>query len=266
MPNYHLLAAGSDASRDDYKTLINAERRRSSPVWSALKELKEDDFVLIYCQAPHSAIVATARACWDARKGVDYRYETELKEVRMLKDPITLAELRKIFPKWIWTKKARGQVYLERETGKALWRRAARIEASLVEEALAAKIVKAVGAGFGTSENNKRVEQAAIAYATRHFKKQGFQVKSRERENIGYDLEVSKGKKAYHVEVKGISGSRVRFPITSGEVNTASQDSSFQLMVVTCAGTPKEEHQLYDGGQFQKLLRLKPLAYMAELK
>lgn len=71
-----------------------------------------------------------------------------------------------------------------------------------------------MGAGFGDAKTNALVERAAVRKVTRHLEQRGFEITSRERDSIGYDLDARMGKIELHVEVKGVSGAKVQFPIT----------------------------------------------------
>ena len=127
-----------------------------------------------------------------------------------------------------------------------------------------ALIRRAIGTGFGSPDENRRVERAAVAYATEWYDSQGWQVLTVEREKRGYDLLCTKGGQQEHVEVKGIRGTRPTFIITAGELARATSDKAFRLCVVTEAlGDP---HLLYlEGGQFKEQAVLTPLAYRAEV-
>jgi len=76
---------------------------------------------------------------------------------------------------------------------------AALLKSAGVHMALAAEVSEnaaqqaAKGGGFGTPENNKRVEKAAVRHVMRHYKSQGWSVKDVSSENRGYDL-VRKGR------------------------------------------------------------------------
>ena len=65
------------------------------------------------------------------------------------------------------------------------------------------------GAGFGDPAQNAEKETAAVKLVTKALKSKGYQVVSREKEKIGYDLEATKGRTQLHVEVKGIAGEGV---------------------------------------------------------
>ena len=119
------------------------------------------------------------------------------------------------------------------------------------------------GAGFGYRQLNKTVEKAAIDAVRKHYEEHGWQVLSRERERIGYDLKCTKGRLEEHVEVKGISGSLEAFMITAGEVSRSQQDLSFVLYLVTSAITDKPLLRRYTAAEFQAQFRLDPIGFRA---
>jgi hypothetical protein len=87
-----------------------------------------------------------------------------------------------------------------------------------------AEKILARGGGFGDSATNRLVERAAIKEVTRHLRREKFRVKSREKDGIGYDLDAFRAGEELHVEVKGVSGTKLQFPITRGEVRRAERD------------------------------------------
>lgn len=123
-----------------------------------------------------------------------------------------------------------------------------------------------VGAGFGSPENNRKVEKAAVAFVERLFKKQGYEVKSRERDRIGYDLDAFKGKEELHIEVKGVSGAIPSFIITAKEVQCARVDPSFRLVVVMNARQSKPVHNEMTGKELCAAYDFDPLGFMARRK
>jgi len=94
------------------------------------------------------------------------------------------------------------------------------------------------GGGFGTSEQNKEVEDAAIDFVTWRYRRNGWKVKSVEAENCGYDLLCTRGKTKRHVEVKGVSGGTPSFIITAGELKNVRQDPLAYVCVVVNALLP----------------------------
>tara|TARA_R110002012_G_scaffold287504_1_gene479896 strand:+ start:242 stop:1210 length:969 start_codon:yes stop_codon:yes gene_type:complete len=73
--------------------------------------------------------------------------------------------------------------------------------------------------GFGGSKHRKAVEEAAVQAASDELDRLGYDVYSREKQNIGYDLHAThrNDRSALHVEVKGTSLSRPRFFMTVNE-------------------------------------------------
>ena len=61
------------------------------------------------------------------------------------------------------------------------------------------------------SEENKKVEEAAIAVVKEKYDLAGWKVRSVERDKCGFDLECHKGETTENVEVKGVSGTEQSF-------------------------------------------------------
>lgn len=86
------------------------------------------------------------------------------------------------------------------------------------------------------AEARKRVEIAAVNYVTRHYEKLGYKVISREKDNIGWDLDVILGKTKLKIEVKGIAQEQVNVRITANEYRSmVDNKDSYRLCVVTNA-------------------------------
>lgn len=256
-----IIHGGSDATNGDFSLVHRLARtKEDSSHWGCGKKTKKGDILLIYFEQPHSAIVASAVALNDAKPGKDYLYETSVGKFRILPSPITLAEMKETFPRWKWLNYPRAKQYLDRTKAAALLKRAA---FKLRTPPVAIKIS---GAGFGKPEQNRLVEKAACGEVRKHFVKRGYEVVSREKENVGYDFDVKKKDELIHVEVKGISGSVLKFPITANEVACSQTDKKFKLAVVTEATTPKREVHIFEAKVFLKNFELTPLAFFAEAK
>jgi hypothetical protein len=126
--------------------------------------------------------------------------------------------------------------------------------------------VQVSGAGFGTPEQNRLVEKAACRVAREYFRNRGYKISSREKESLGYDFDVSRNREMLHVEVKGISGSVLRFPITANEVRCATSDSAFQLAVVTETRSKNPRIHLFDAKAFSRSFKLSALAFYAQIR
>jgi len=121
------------------------------------------------------------------------------------------------------------------------------------------------GAGFGDWRLNRRVERAAVAFVTEHYRGRGWAVESREAACIGYDLFCRKGPVTHHIETKGIRGAICSFPITANERTTAEIDPAFRLIAVTRA-LEKSGRKLavFTGQQLLKEFDFVPISFMAK--
>lgn len=122
------------------------------------------------------------------------------------------------------------------------------------------------GGGFGTPEENKKVERKAIAFVTKRFRAEGWKVESRERNYCGYDLHCTRTTNELHVEVKGTKGGEPKFIITQNELTTAKTDSHFRLWVVLNALSAKRSCRQLTGKQLLAQYRFSPIQYMATSK
>ncbi len=102
--------------------------------------------------------------------------------------------------------------------------------------------------------------------AIQHLTQRGFKIRSREKDGVGYDLDATKGRIELHVEVKGVSGDVLRFPITQKEVATAKSDPFCRLMVVTSARTRHARVHEFHGRDVKRCFALEPLSYLAAKK
>jgi hypothetical protein len=133
------------------------------------------------------------------------------------------------------------------------------------EEQPEAKAERAVqGAGFGTPEQNKLVERAAIRHVKNHYKYLGWSVRDVSPENRGYDLLCKRSGEETHVEVKGARGDGQQFIITAREVSTWSNDKRFVLAFVGAALTAKPSLSFFPRAASQKEFVLRPLSYIAK--
>ena len=86
------------------------------------------------------------------------------------------------------------------------------------------------------AEARKKVEKAAVEYVTKEYQSLGYKITSREKENVGWDLDAEKKGNKLKLEVKGIAQSQVSVHITQNEYQTmmANKDC-YRLCVVTNA-------------------------------
>ena len=126
------------------------------------------------------------------------------------------------------------------------------------------------GAGFGTSENNKEIEIAAVKYAASYFSNLGFEVQSVEQnnngDNKGFDLKCIKEGVALNVEVKGIRGNDPSFIITKNELEAAQENKKWRIFIVMKALSDSPEHLYMDGDEFLKEFEARPIQYFVQKK
>ncbi len=258
MTNVQLILGGVSRYQDDYPSLRRTAKRRGKTWWACGKYTKKGDILLMYFQRPHSGIIATAKALKPAEPGRGWPYTAPIGSVKFLQSKISLDEIREMFPRWRWHNYPRSHVYLDQHKADTLLRRArAKLNTPPVS-------VNISGAGFGTPEENRLVEKAACNAVKDYFRKRKHRIRSREKENLGYDFDIICDGRILHVEVKGVSGSRLKFPITSNEVACAKFDRAFHLAVVTEARSGKPLVHLFTAKEFLKRFKLKPLAFYAE--
>ena len=129
-----------------------------------------------------------------------------------------------------------------------------------------AAINRFLGAGFGSVEENRRVERAAIRTAVKYLRAQGWSIESKERDRVGYDLDCIRMNRKMHVEVKGIRGDAPKFILTAGEHTRVRDDGTFALCIVTRALAPNATVELVRANKLGERLTVTPLAYKATLR
>ncbi|MEX1231432.1 MAG: HNH endonuclease [Planctomycetaceae bacterium] len=91
-----------------------------------MKDTAPGDEIWFYVPSPHSAIVASGVAQSHANPGEgdgDWRYRVTVGEMRWIESPVTLKELRRRFPEWRWTKRARSRLPLNEAVASFLRQR-----------------------------------------------------------------------------------------------------------------------------------------------
>jgi hypothetical protein len=258
-----IFIGGSDAQNGDYSRVHRLARSGGTANWSSLKDARPGDRVLIYIQRPHSALVAKAEVLDAAVKGKpgDYRYRAKTGRFKLLGNPLTIRDLKRLFPGWAWLRFPRGKEVVPPQYANRLWRLVHKVPAIKPAEQ-----PNTVGGGFGDAKTNRLVEKAAVRKVKQLLKKRGFVVTSRERDQIGYDLDATKRGKELHVEVKGVSGNEMQFVITRGELSLAGTDAAVRLMVVTHARGRNARVHEFLGKDVSRLFGLTPVSYFAKMK
>lgn len=129
-----------------------------------------------------------------------------------------------------------------------------------------APVAAQFGAGFGNPVENKLVDDAAIAAVRKRYERLGWTVSQQKPPGCGFDLECRKGPKIENVEVKGIRGTKQSFFITRNEVDSASTNPNFVLMVVTSALSTSPVLNQHLGAEFLQKFKLSVVQYQAALQ
>lgn len=87
----------------------------------------------------------------------------------------------------------------------------------------------------------QKVEKIAVNEIINYYRKNGYIVDSREKDNLGWDLEASIGSKILRLEVKGLSGEDILMDFTPREYQRMKEyKDDYRICVVTnCLSKPK---------------------------
>lgn len=84
----------------------------------------------------------------------------------------------------------------------------------------------------------KKIEEAAIKYVTKEYQSRGYHITSKEKDNVGWDLDAVYGKIHLKLEVKGLASNTISVHITSNEHEKMCDDrKNYRLCVVINAAT-----------------------------
>lgn len=119
------------------------------------------------------------------------------------------------------------------------------------------------GAGFGSSEQNKTVEDAAMTAVTASYQHEGWDVEDVSGDRLGWDLNCRHpdGSTA-KAEVKGVSGNRPVVLLTANEFRAAHEEPDWTLAVVIRALSPAPEILMFDR---EALAVAAPYVYRADM-
>ena len=90
-------------------------------------------------------------------------------------------------------------------------------------------------------KRRSKIERKAVECTVAYYEGIGYSVDSVERDNVGWDLNAVHGRRKLKLEVKGLSGSKIRFELTPNEYeNMKCNDHTYRVCVVTDAlATPQ---------------------------
>ncbi|WP_460664565.1 protein NO VEIN domain-containing protein [Kribbella swartbergensis] len=175
---------------------------------------------------------------WRADGGTAQYVDVTWLEAVPLEERIDIRDLRTAVPDFNWD-----SVY---SSGRDITEYGAALEELWVGHATEAAPLPPVvqGAGFGTAEQNRKVEKAAVQHVTDAYEAEDYQVTSVEAGRFGWDLTATRSNEELHLEVKGVAGSLVRFFLTANELKAALVDPNWLLVVVTDALGEPGWHEL----------------------
>lgn len=263
----YFILNGAGRDSDDFGILKKlAKGGGAYSGWGCTRSVRKGDRVFFYITKPKSAIVAQGIALEDAWKGTSrdhWRYNTKVGEVRLLRSPIPISEIKERFPGWSKWYHPQGQGWRVPDEFVAGLLARADVDSAAAKTSSSANS----GAGFGSPESNRKVELAAVKAVTQSLSKAGWKVKSVEKQNLGYDLLATKGTQTQHVEVKGVAGDVPEFIITQNELACAKSDKAFVLAVVTGALTARQRRieQLQSHALLSRY-DFKPVSFWAKTK
>jgi len=118
---------------------------------------------------------------------------------------------------------------------------------------------------FPDPKQRKLVEEAAIQEAKKLLEKK-YQVIDRQKDNCGYDLLARhrKTKEELHVEVKGTSGSNMRFYMTRNEFRYMSMPQ--WRLIIVCDALAKPKATMLNAKEVQTAFNIEPFAWEAIAK
>jgi len=270
-PRLHIFFCGAPSENRDYAYLTKLATNGGTTGWSSLKGARAGDRLLFYTVQERRAFMASGwvhRSARPTNDPKDYPYRTTVGSIRLLTQPVSIKALKRKFPAWGWARYTRNIVTVPRRFEEHVWafvHRLGAIKPAPQPQEPSLTVGKS-GSGFGASESNRIVEEAAINAVKKYLRRQKYCVHSREAEKIGYDLDAVRGGEILHVEVKGISGRDCSFIITQNEVATARIDPFFRLFVVTAARTSQPVITEFQGSQIDSLFSLTALSYRASRK
>lgn len=120
-----------------------------------------------------------------------------------------------------------------------------------------------MGGGFGTTDENKLVETAAIKRIAGYLRRVGWVVRDKSRENLGFDLLCRKKGEEIHVEVKGSRGTRQQFVLTANEFKCWADDPRFVLAHVGNACSKSPNLSFFRGKAGMAEFGFQPISYFA---
>lgn len=142
---------------------------------------------------------------------------------------------------------------------------AARGQVEAADEAEAGAAEPSQGGGFGTPEQNRKVERAAMKAVVRALEDRRWRVRDCSKENAGYDLVATRGGQTRKIEVKGLSGRGRQIIITAKEWRVCHEDKQFELAMVQDALQGHPLITYYEAHKVRSQFIVEALSYRAKV-
>lgn len=112
------------------------------------------------------------------------------------------------------------------------------------------------------TEVKKEIEDTAIKIAKRYYRNKGYDVKSVENENCGWDLTIRRDGKELHIEVKGTSRKDYHFFLSKNEYDRMISDPKWRLFVAkNVLEDPDPDRIVKRRQNVEKLFDLNPFCF-----
>jgi hypothetical protein len=132
-----------------------------------------------------------------------------------------------------------------------------------------------VGSGLGAARRGRgyvdpatrvEIEKNAIGFVTLHYRTLGFEVRSVEPENLGFDLEADRSGEILNLEVKGTSNEVPRFFISRNERRRSKTDSQWRLAIVSGALSSNPRLLVLTANEAEAMFSFEPLSWECVLR
>ena len=177
-------------------------------------------------------------AHWNTKKGGEAHYvHVEWHRAMDINQMITIDELIREVPGFEWNKVYSSGRFVD---GNA----AAELAVLLGQGTAGSPAPRKGGQQYGTAEHNRLVELEAMTMVEAGYRSEGYAVKDVSSQNLGWDLNVQRGKAVICVEVKGATGPKPEFFLTPNELRAAQDQKGWRAVVIT--GIFGEEPEWYE--------------------
>jgi hypothetical protein len=117
------------------------------------------------------------------------------------------------------------------------------------------------GRGYVDPAVRVEIEKRAVDFVTLHYRELGFEVRSVESENLGFDLEADRSGEILNLEVKGTSNQAPRFFISRNERRRSEVDFQWRLAIVSSALSSNPRLLVLTAGEAETMFSFEALSW-----